>query len=49
MRICDPTAGSGGMLIYTAQHVEEHERRPSRNLVLEGQERNRGTLAASVG
>ena len=45
MRICDPTAGSGGMLIYTAQYVEEQNGDP-RNLVLEGQERNRGTLAA---
>ena len=44
MRICDPTAGSGGMLIYTAQYVQEQggERR---NLVLHGQERNLGTLA----
>ena len=24
MRICDPTAGSGGMLIYAAQYVQEH-------------------------
>ena len=23
MHICDPTAGSGGMLIYTAQYVKE--------------------------
>ena len=44
MRICDPTAGSGGMLIYTAQYV--HERGGDRrNLVLQGQERNLGTLA----
>ena len=45
MRICDPTAGSGGMLIFTAQYVEEHGGDP-RNLVLHGQERNLGTLAA---
>ena len=45
MRICDPTAGSGGMLIYTAQYVHEHGG-DHRNLVLHGQERNRGTLAA---
>ena len=44
MRICDPTAGSGGMLIYTAQYVQEHGGNP-RNLVLHGQERNFGTLA----
>ena len=24
MRICDPTAGSGGMLIYATQYVREH-------------------------
>ena len=45
MRICDPTAGSGGMLIYTAQYVRERGG-DRRNLVLHGQERNRGTLAA---
>ncbi len=44
MRICDPTAGSGGMLIYTAQYVQENGGDP-RNLVLHGQERNLGTLA----
>ena len=44
MRICDPTAGSGGMLIYAAQYVREQGGR-SRNLALHGQERNLGTLA----
>ena len=44
MRICDPTAGSGGMLIYTAQYVQENGGNP-RNLALHGQERNLGTLA----
>ena len=44
MRICDPTAGSGGMLIYTAQYVRERGG-DARNLVLHGQERNLGTLA----
>lgn len=44
MRICDPTAGSGGMLIFTAQYVKE-QGGDVRNLVLEGQERNLGTLA----
>ena len=28
MRICDPTAGSGGMLIYAAQYVREQRRQP---------------------
>ena len=45
MRICDPTAGSGGMLIYAAQHIREQGGDP-RNLALHGQERNLGTLAA---
>ena len=44
MRICDPTAGSGGMLIYAAQYVREQGGHP-RNLALHGQERNLGTLA----
>ena len=44
MRICDPTAGSAGMLIYAAQYVAEHDGNV-RNLVLHGQERNLGTLA----
>ncbi len=45
MRICDPTAGSAGMLIYTAQYVRERCG-DVRNLALHGQERNLGTLAA---
>ena len=44
MRICDPTSGSGGMLIYTAQYVRE-QGGDVRNLALHGQERNLGTLA----
>ena len=44
MRICDPTAGSCGMLIYAAQYVQE-QGSDSRKLVLHGQERNLGTLA----
>ena len=44
MRICDPTTGSGGMLIYTAQYVRE-QGGDVRNLALHGQERNLGTLA----
>lgn len=43
MWICDPTAGSAGMLIYTAEYVREHGGNPV-NLVLHGQERNLGTL-----
>ena len=44
MRICDPTAGSAGMLIYAAQHVA-NKGGDVRNLRLFGQERNLGTLA----
>ncbi len=44
MRICDPTAGSAGMLIYAAQYVDE-QGGDTRNMVLHGQERNLGTLA----
>ena len=44
MRICDPTLGSAGMLIYTADYVQEHGG-DRHNLVLHGQERNLGTLA----
>src|SRR3989304_4410796 len=43
MRICDPTVGSGGMLIYPARYVKEHGGNPT-NLVLHGQERNLGTV-----
>jgi len=43
MRICDPTAGSGGMLIWSAKYVHDHSGNPT-NLVLHGQERNLGTL-----
>lgn len=44
MRICDPTAGSGGMLIECAHYLERHKQNP-RNLSLFGQERNLGTWA----
>ena len=44
MRICDPTCGSGGMLIISRKHVEKKRGDP-RNLVLDGQELNYGNLA----
>lgn len=44
MRICDPTCGSGGMLIECAQHLVRHGKNP-RNLSLAGQEKNLGTWA----
>lgn len=44
MRICDPTSGSGGMLIECAHYLERRKQNP-RNLSLYGQERNLGTWA----
>jgi type I restriction enzyme M protein len=44
MRICDPTCGSGGMLIQNAQYLARHRQNP-RNLSLFGQEKNLGTWA----
>jgi len=44
MRICDPTCGSGGMLIISRRYVEKHGGNP-RDLVLDGQESNYGNLA----
>ena len=44
MKICDPTCGSGGMLIVSRKYVENHKGNP-KNLVLEGQESNYGNLA----
>ena len=44
MRICDPTVGSGGMLIECAHYIERHEGNP-KNLTLHGQEKNLGTWA----
>ena len=44
MRICDPTFGSAGMLIFAADYVEKHGG-DRRNLTLHGQERNLSTFA----
>ena len=44
MRICDPTVGSGGMLIECAHYVEQKGGDPH-NLTLHGQEKNLGTWA----
>jgi type I restriction enzyme M protein len=44
MRVCDPTCGSGGMLIECAHYLERHGQNP-RNLSLYGQEKNLGTWA----
>ena len=44
MHICDPTVGSGGMLIECAHYVDRHRGSP-RHLTLHGQEKNLGTWA----
>jgi type I restriction enzyme M protein len=44
MRICDPTCGSGGMLVECAHFVERHGG-TAKNLTLHGQEKNLGTWA----
>ena len=44
MRICDPTCGSGGMLIECADFVRKGKGNP-KNLSLYGQEKNLGTWA----
>ncbi len=44
MRICDPTCGSGGMLIEAAHFLQRHQKNP-KNLSLFGQEKNLGTWA----
>lgn len=44
MRICDPTVGSGGMLIQSAKYITEHGGQ-AKNFSLFGQEKNLGTWA----
>ena len=44
MEILDPTCGSGGMLIVSRRYIEKHGGNP-RNLTLDGQESNYGTVA----
>jgi len=44
MRICDPTCGSGGMLVQSAYHLMGKGQNP-KNISLFGQERNIGTWA----
>jgi len=46
MRVYDPCSGSGGMLIYSREYVEEHGE-DARDLALYGQENNGGTWAIS--
>jgi type I restriction enzyme M protein len=44
MRVCDPTAGSGGMLIQSVDYIKAKGGNP-RNLTLHGQEKNLNTWA----
>ncbi len=44
MRICDPTCGSGGMLVECAHYLERRGQN-ARDLSLKGQEKNLGTWA----
>ena len=44
MRIHDPTCGSGGMLIGSGRHIDDHSGNP-RNITLTGQEKNYSTWA----
>lgn len=44
MRICDPTCGSGGMLIESIRYIEEHGKDQNR-ISLFGQEKNLNTWA----
>jgi type I restriction enzyme M protein len=44
MRVYDPTCGSGGMLVYAAEHLEENDR-DKKEVMLYGQEKNLNTWA----
>jgi type I restriction enzyme M protein len=44
MRVCDPTVGSGGMLIQSVDYIKEKDGNP-RNITLHGQEKNLNTWA----
>lgn len=44
MYVCDPTCGSGGMLVQCVYHLRS-QKQNTKNIVLHGQERNIGTWA----
>lgn len=46
-RICDPTCGSGSLLITVAEEVKDKEGKPSKDFSLYGQESNGDTWALS--
>jgi len=45
MRVYDPCCGSGGMLIYSAQHIRDNNGGSMENISLYGQEKNLNTWA----
>lgn len=47
MKICDPTCGSGGMLIWARKYIEEHHKNP-KNISLHGQEKLPGNYGMCV-
>jgi len=47
MKICDPTCGSGGMLIWTRKYLEEHNQNP-KDISLHGQEKTSGNYGMCV-
>jgi len=47
MKICDPTCGSGGMLIWARKYVEHHHENP-KNIRLHGQEKSSGNYGMCV-
>ena len=47
MKICDPTCGSGGMLIWARKYLEEHHKNP-KDVSLHGQEKTSGNYGMCV-
>jgi type I restriction enzyme M protein len=47
MKICDPTCGSGGMLIWARKYLEEHHKNP-KQVSLHGQEKLPGNYGMCV-
>jgi len=43
-RILDPACGSGGMFVQSARFVEEHQKRPSEEISIYGQDSKTGTV-----
>jgi len=47
MKICDPTCGSGGMLIWSRKYLEEHHKNP-KDVSLHGQEKLPGNYGMCI-